>query len=176
MRLAIGGLAGSGTSTLASLLSERLEVPVVSSGELFRQMAEQEQLSLSEFGAMCEKDPEVDRKVDERMRRLSEGMEGGIFEARLAAHFAVADLKVWLKAPTDVRAKRVAQREGLDMSDALTLTLAREASEQRRYEQYYGIDINDLAAYDVVLDSHTFDPHQLVEAVVCCIELLSLGG
>ncbi|MHC1570616.1 MAG: (d)CMP kinase [Methermicoccaceae archaeon] len=176
MRLAIGGLPGSGTTTLASLLSERLQVPVVSSGEVFRQIAQERGLSLSELGAMCESNPDVDREVDERMRKASESMESGIFEGRLAAHFAAADLRVWLKAPTSVRAERIAQREGVDVKEALALMLERESSEKKRYEQYYGIDIDDLGAYDVVLDSHVFDPLQLTDVVMCCIEVLSLVG
>lgn len=175
MRLAIGGLPGSGTTTLARLLSERLGIPVVSSGELFREMAKERGLSLSQFGELCERTPEMDREIDERMRSVSLSMENGIFEARLAAHFAVADIKIWLKAPAEVRAMRVARREGIEAERALSVMLEREKSEHTRYMKYYGIDLHDLSPYDVVLDSHTFNPEQLAEIVQCCIAQLSSG-
>ena len=53
--------------------------------------------------------------------------------------------------------RRVAGREGVDVDAALAANRAREASEAARYRAYYGIDIADLRAYDLVLDT-TVEP------------------
>ncbi len=42
MIITIGGLAGSGTTTAAKILSEKLHIPFLSAGEIFRQMAARE--------------------------------------------------------------------------------------------------------------------------------------
>ena len=39
MIITIGGLAGSGTTTAAKVLSEKLNIPFISSGAIFREMA-----------------------------------------------------------------------------------------------------------------------------------------
>lgn len=41
MIITVGGLAGTGTTTTAELLSEKLGIPFVSSGSIFRAMAEE---------------------------------------------------------------------------------------------------------------------------------------
>ena len=42
----------------------------------------------------------------------------------------------------------------------------REASEAARYLAYYGIDVNDTSVYDVILDSTSTPPEELVAAIV----------
>ena len=39
MIITIGGLAGTGTTTLAEKLSEKLDIPYISAGFIFREMA-----------------------------------------------------------------------------------------------------------------------------------------
>ena len=41
MIITVGGLAGTGTTTTAELLSEKLGIPFVSSGSIFRARAEE---------------------------------------------------------------------------------------------------------------------------------------
>ena len=62
------------------------------------------------------------------------------------------------------RARRVAGRDGGSHDDALAANAGREASEAARYLAYYGIDIGDLAVYDLVLDSTASVVADLVEA------------
>ncbi len=42
----------------------------------------------------------------------------------------------------------------------------REAWKGGRYRHYYGIDIDDLSIYDLILDSTTTPPPELVEAIL----------
>ena len=60
MQITVSGLPGSGTTTLSRLLAEYYELELVSSGEIFRRMAKERGMSLSEFGALAEKDPSID--------------------------------------------------------------------------------------------------------------------
>ena len=46
MIITIGGLAGTGTTTVARILSERLGIPCVSAGDVFRQMAAEKNMDL----------------------------------------------------------------------------------------------------------------------------------
>jgi cytidylate kinase len=65
-----------------------------------------------------------------------------------------------------VRADRVAQREGKSREQALQEMLAREASERKRYQEIYGIDLDDLSPYDLILDSSRWPPEAIVETLI----------
>jgi len=48
-------------------------------------------------------------------------------------------------------------------------TRTREESEARRYKMYYNIDINDLSAYDLVVDSGRFDEAGTLAIVMAAV-------
>ena len=49
MIITIGGLAGTGTSTTAELLSEKLGIDYISAGSVFRDMAREKGMSVLEL-------------------------------------------------------------------------------------------------------------------------------
>jgi cytidylate kinase len=75
-------------------------------------------------------------------------------------------VRVWIDCEASVRAARVAVREGLDVEAAAEANRAREGSERARYLAYYGMDIDDRTPYDLVVDSSTATPEELVELIV----------
>ncbi|MDH5201053.1 MAG: AAA family ATPase, partial [Candidatus Bathyarchaeota archaeon] len=64
--IAVSGLHGSGRSTHAKRLAEEFGLRYVSSGTIFRQMAEERGLTLEEMSRLTEEDPEFDKLIDER--------------------------------------------------------------------------------------------------------------
>lgn len=133
-----------------------LKLRWVNSGELFRKIASEKNVSVRELNRLAERGPEVDYLIDDAQRTLAK--EGqGVFEGRLSGHLLPADLKVLLKTDIRARAERIAARESKLVEDALQETRAREESEARRYKMYYNIDIADLSIYDLVVDTGKFD-------------------
>ena len=64
-------------------------------------------------------------------------------------------------------------RRCADIASAEAETAEREACEARRYRQYYGIEIDDLLPYDLVLNSDRFGVEALgtiVEAAIAGLE------
>jgi cytidylate kinase len=175
MRITISGLPGSGTTTVARLLAKELSMEIISAGEMFRALAKDKSLLLEEFSKAAETTDEFDRWIDAKQREEAMKRDHVIVEGRLSG-FVVpeADLKVWLKAPLEVRAKRVAGRENLLYDEALAAMEEREQSELQRYEEYYGINMADLSVYDLVIDSARWREHDIVALLLLAKERLKL--
>jgi cytidylate kinase len=157
MIITISGAPGTGTSTLARSLSTELNLRWVNSGSLFRKIAAEKNISVKDMNRLAEKGPEIDYLIDDAQRALARDGSGGVFEGRLSGHLLSADLRIFLKTDLRTRAERIAKREAKLVEDAMAETRVREESEARRYKMYYNIDINDLFAYDLVVDSGRFD-------------------
>ncbi|MGH9119258.1 MAG: (d)CMP kinase [Acidimicrobiales bacterium] len=168
MLVTISGLPGSGTSTVAQRVAGDLGLTHLDGGTIFRRLAADAGMSLADFGAFAERHPEVDLALDSR---LAERVRQGdvVLESRLGgwiAHNEGLDaVRVWLACAAEVRATRVARRDGLTQEEALEVNRAREASEQTRYLAYYGIDLGDLGLYHLVLDSAATAPEELAATV-----------
>lgn len=163
MIITISGPPGSGTSTLSKMLSAHLNMELISIGDIFRKMAEERCMSLEEFGLLAKCNEDVDRKLDEEQKKIAGEKDNIILEGRLSGFLVDAHLKVWLKAPIEVRAERIAQREGKSVPKAMEETSEREECERERYLKYYNIDIKDLSVYDLVIDSSKWNPEEISE-------------
>lgn len=179
MIVTIGGLPGTGTSTVLLLLADKLNAQAVSAGVVFRQLATEYGLSLSEFGKLAEKDEDIDQLLDTRNKKIAKdsGCLGNpgkhlIIEGRLAGRFANADMKVWLKAPIEVRCKRISSRDEMSDEETLDATKTREACEAHRYMKYYSIDLSDIGYYDLVIDSDMWNQHEICSIIKVALDIL----
>ncbi|MEM3087193.1 MAG: cytidylate kinase family protein [Halobacteria archaeon] len=166
MKVTLGGPPGAGKTTVADLLSKQTGWPLISAGEMFRREAEARGLSLPEFGRRAERDPRLDRAVDRRQAAEAARHRNAIVEGRLAAHFIPkADLRVWITAPLEVRAARVARREGVSVATARRQVRERERCEARRYRRWYNIEMASLEPYQLVLDSSRWGPQAIARVI-----------
>jgi cytidylate kinase len=156
--IAVSGHHGSGRSTHAKKLSEAFGLRYVSSGTVFRQMAEERGMSLEEMSRLTEKDLELDKLIDERAKEETRG-GGVVLDATLSGWMAIdPNIKIFLATPLEARVRRIAEREGFNLEEARRETLIRSESERERFMKYYGIDITDLTVYDVVLNTDLYEP------------------
>ncbi len=170
MIITISGPAGSGKSTLAGILAERLGCTLIKTGEIFRAMAAERGLSVMQFNLLAEDNASIDRELDRRVVESVKGSKDCIVEGRLSCHMLTRagehPFSVYLDAPSDIRAGRVAEREGRDMAAAAGENSRREESEKRRYMDIYGIDLDDVSCYTLTLDSTSSSPDELADAVL----------
>jgi cytidylate kinase len=170
MIIAISGSPGTGTTTLAKLISQKLGWPHIYAGQIFRDMALARNLSLQAFSEYAEQHPEIDRELDKRMIETARFTRDAILEGRLSAwqvrQAGVPAIRVHLRAPEEVRAARVADREKKTVEQAMKENREREASEAKRYIAYYGVNPDDNTLYDLVLDSSKMKPDELADVVL----------
>lgn len=172
MILTIGGLAGTGTTTAAKVLSEKLDIPFLSTGSIFREMAKERGMSVLEFSEFAEKDNNIDIEIDRRQAELAKSSDNLILEGRLSAYFVGADLKLWLITPFDVRAERIADRENKTVDLAKKEIIIREESEALRYKDIHDIDISSMDIYDLVINSGSFSPEQIADIIINTLKVI----
>lgn len=168
--MAISGPAGSGKTTLAGLLSESLGIPLISTGLVFRQMAAERGMDVLQFNLAAEKDHAIDRELDMKIVEEARGMGQCIVESRLACLMlgkgGLEPFCIYVDAAEEIRASRIAERDGMDGHESLQRMRAREESEHRRYMDIYGMDPSDRSAYDLVVDSGSTRPEELLRLVM----------
>lgn len=171
MKVTIGGPPGSGTTTVARLVASCFGYKHIYAGEIFREMAAEKDLTLSEFGVLAEKDEQFDREVDNRIRSLA--VDNTITEGRMSAFIVNnIDIKIWVDAPLDMRVARITQREELFTQQIHEMTVERQKSEIQRYRKIYGVDIYDLSNYDLVINSGKWDSNGVFAIVKSAITSL----
>ncbi|MAG91889.1 cytidylate kinase [Candidatus Woesearchaeota archaeon] len=172
MRITISGKAGSGKSTVAKQLSEKLNLNHYSIGDLMRMMASEKGLSLVEFNKLAEKDKSIDLELDNKLKALGKEKDNFVVDGRLAAFFIPnAEIKVFLETDDEVRAERIMkdQREhekSKDLKEAIDNIRKREESEKKRYQEYYGVDYFDKKLYNLIVDTTNLKPEEVVEKIM----------
>lgn len=172
MKITISGLPGSGTTTVARLLAERLGWKLISAGDVFRRLAIERGMTLEEFSQYAEENPEIDLYIDRMQRELAEKEENVVVEGRLSGWMIKNAFKVWIYADPEIRYKRIAKREGIELSRARVETKRREELEKRRYKKFYSIDLDDISIYDIAINSGRFSPEEIVEIILKAFELV----
>jgi predicted cytidylate kinase len=167
--ITISGLPGTGKTTVAKLLEQRLGLRYIYSGEIFRHLAQKYKMSLEEFGKYCESHREIDEELDQyQLGILRQG--NVIVEGRLSGWLAyrnrIPAVKVLLHADIDIRAGRIVKREQGDVEKRKKEILKREKSEATRYKNYYGVDVSDSSIYDVIIDAGDKTPEQIMESIL----------
>ena len=177
MLLTVSGPAGSGKSTTAAGLAEALDLDHVSGGDIFRDLAAERGYTPVEFNELAEEDEGIDRDLDRRLYEIARDRDGVVLESRLAGWLAPdVDFRLWLDAPVDVRAARIADREAKPVERARAETLRRERSERKRYADYYDIPIDDLSIYDLVVNTARWTAPAVLTILTTAVEGYEQAG
>ncbi len=175
MRITISGKAGSGKSTVAKLLSEKLKLRHYSIGDLMRAMANKKKIPLLELNMLAETDKSIDLELDEKLKELGRAKDDFVVDGRLTAFFIPnADVRVFLETDDKVRAERILKdkrehEKSKDTDDMIRQINKREESEKKRYRQYYGIDYSDKKLYNLVIDTTKLNPDEVVERILAFV-------
>ncbi len=172
MLLTVSGPPGGGKTTTARALADRFDLEHVSGGDIFRMVAKERGLTVVELNEAAEDDPSIDLDLDRRLQSIATERDEVVLESRLAGWLAgnQADFRFWLDAPIEVRSERIADREETDPTTVAAETRTREASEAKRYREYYGIDIGDTSIYDLAITTSRWDQGAVVDIIADAIE------
>jgi cytidylate kinase len=173
--ITINGFLGSGKSTAMKGLAAQFHYDTFSSGEYFRELSAQRGLDLASGNRAAEKDASFDDLVDQRVKEIGESRDHIVIDSRMAWYWIPQSFKVYLKLSSLVAAQRIiAQKSQHRATTEIILTDAaeyaadldeRRASELRRYKQLYDVDPTDESHYDLVIDTTTTSPDEVIRRI-----------
>lgn len=176
MIISLMGAIGSGKSTIAQMLADKLGWPRYYMGGLRREAAKKRGMTLAEYNKLGETDISTDQEVDLYQKRLGETEDDFIIEGRTSWYLIPHSFKIYLDVSQDEGARRVfgslqkknernEDKELKNIDDVKASMAKRVASDRLRYQKYYNIDVHNLQNYDFYLDTTDLTPAQVFQAV-----------
>ena len=166
LKIAISSHSGCGNTTATNNVGATLELDVVN--YTFRDLASDLDLPFETIQQKASKSPIYDFLTDLNLMRASL-RSCVVVGSRLAGWLVDADLRVWLHAPLEARAKRIFQREPdkhAGYESVLYRTLQRDEQNRKRYLEIYGIDINDRSDFDITINTEKLTAEQVSSLIV----------
>lgn len=174
IKIAISGKSGCGNTTVSTLVAEKLGVKLIN--YTFRNIAKEKGLEFKELCRMAETDTSWDKYLDNKQIEMASKGDC-VLGSRLAIWlFNAADLKVYLYASPEVRAKRISNREHEDVAAAIAETAERDKHDRQRYLNLYDID-NDVYDFaDIVIDTEKYNPEEIADLIIKQLEQTKAGA
>lgn len=179
--IAFSGLPGTGSSTAGKLLAQKLGIDFFSVGTYNKSHAEQfsghaveketEKAVVvwkTEQGASREFHISSDEFAREKAKKGNIVIEGKL-AIRLVKGFY--DFSVYIKAPIDIRAKRIAGRDGIRFDEAKQTLMEKEKLETENWIRIYGFDFHEQEnEADLVIDTSDKNPEHIVNIILNKLE------
>ena len=185
--ICIGGMTGSGKSTVAKKLADKYGLDYFSGGDALRTLAREEGYAADvkgwwetadglRFLQQRMRDPTFDKRIDDKMLALAE--QGNIVLDSWTMPWLLKDgFKIWLQASPQVRAKRVVARDVISFEEALAALKEKDAKTRQIYKSLYGFDLGkDLSPFNLVLATDDLDPDEVFHAVCLVTDHLIFGA
>ena len=165
LRIAISGKSGCGNSTVSRLVADKLNLTLIN--YTFKNMAEEMGVEFEELCEMAESDTKYDFLIDKKQVELFKKAPRCVLGSRLAIWLLTdAFATFYLDAAPETRAKRIAEREGKEYSEAFEKTAERDRRDRQRYIKLYKIDINKHDFVDLHIDANSLDQYAIAEKIL----------
>lgn len=168
MIICIAGLAGSGKDVTANVVAQRLGIGRVKFG--LKEVASAMGISLLEVMQRAERDPAIDRELDNRISDAAH--KGDCVLSTWLGPWLIRDasMRVWLQASEEVRARRIVGRDKFTYIDALKHVKERDERNRKRYFALYGISIDDQSAFDLIINTEIYSPEQSAGIIIAALK------
>ena len=169
-KISLAGDLGSGKSTVAKILTERLGMEYYSTGTICRAVAARHNMTVVEMNQYMETHPELDHEIDDGLKALSDDDRPLLIDSRMAWHFVRGTFRVYLTTEIAVSAARIfgagrAEEHFATVEETEQQIRTRRESEKMRYMKFYGVNNKDLLNYDLVLDTTYASPDEIADCL-----------
>lgn len=180
-RISVTGDPGSGKTTFARQVAEQTGYRLITTGNIFRQLAADMGISVTDLNEIAETQAQIDHKVDDYLIALNETRENLVLDSRMAWHFVKDSLKIRLTVDLDVAVERIFKdnselRENFtDLETGRVEVQKRRDSEIARYKALYNVDISDESNFDLVINTSNKAPQDITEAFQIAFDAYKAG-
>lgn len=174
--ITIAGRPGSGKSTASKGVAAELGFQHFSSGDLFRAIGKERGIDVTQTNLAAEKDKDIDRLVDQRLRDIGATEDQIVIDSRMAWHWMPNSFKIYLDLDLETAARRILQNiepariESEHIPDdpaAYAAALQNRLDlEVRRYKALYDVNPYDHANYDLVVDTAANGPEEVLAEIL----------
>ena len=125
-----------------------------------------------DFCRWAETDYDIDRELDRRQVEMAMAVPDCVLGSRLAIWMLRdADLKVYLTASAETRARRILRREGGTFEQRYKQTVERDSHDTARYMKIYGIDNTSAEqTADIVIATDDRTPEEIVSIIADAVK------
>jgi len=178
MIITITGEPGAGKSTIGKRLAKRLNYEYYYIGQIRRDAAKKNGMTLAEYNKYGETHPETDIEVDNYQKKLGEEKDNFVIEGRTSWFLIPQSIKLFLKVNFKKGAQRIFKelqeydnRNNEDnklktIQDVLRSNQKREISDKYRYKKYYNKDCSDENNFDFIVDTTNLTRDEVFEKVL----------
>lgn len=174
--IVISGWPAVGKTTIAGKLSEEFGLSMYNGGDILKMLAagkgystdRQDWWDTEEAKRFMQKrksDQSFDKKVDKKLAVILK--KGGAVITSYTLPWLVNDnhvIKFWLRGSQETRARRMANRDEIQISNARKIIKLRDEENRKIYHNLYGFHFgDDLTVFDYVLNTDKLTLASLIE-------------
>ena len=149
MIITISGKPGSGKTTAAKQVAQKLGYKHFSMGDLRGRIAQKHGMTIDELNEVGKKEFWTDKEADDELVKLGKEEDNLVMDSWIAYHFIPDSAKIFLEVDLKVGAERIFKDPRPDEAKKKTIKEVEEmlkkriANSKARYKKYYDIDYLD---------------------------------
>ena len=170
----VSGPPAIGKTTVAKGLAREFNLTHLSGGDILKEIASEQGFSSTvddwwdteegmEFLDQRKKNPEFDKKVDEKLKTLFQN--GDVVITSYTLPWMVnGGIKIWLAGAVENSAKRMQNRDNLTEHDALNVVQKRFSENKIIYKDLYDFEFGeDLSVFDRIIETDGLNAQQVLD-------------
>jgi len=172
--IAISGLPGSGSTTIAKEIAKRFNLDYYSPGEVFKGYSKKNQSEAAlEVWNLFGKEKKFHEKNFD-IKQIEKAKKGNVVICGKLSIFmlkGMADYKIWIESDLKTRAERTAERDGIPFEKAFEQIKEREKIEMESWKKIYGIDYTEQKKdADLVVENSRLAVDESVNRILAFIK------
>ncbi len=171
--IVISGQSTCGSTTTGRLLAKKLGVDFFSLGQKYKEIAKEQTKSketeaVAKFFSTKEGAKKSLHQVLDNMQIDLAKKGNVVIDSKLGIRMIKhADLKVYLKAPQEIRIRRVAKRDSISLDEAREILKKKDELEEENFYKLYGFHPSDQEKEaDLVIDTSNKSSEEIVNIIM----------
>jgi cytidylate kinase len=170
----ISGPPAIGKTTIAKGLAKEFGLTYLGGGDILKDLAKEQGFQTGgddwwdtpdgmKFLNQRSKNPEFDKKVDEKLKELF--LKGGVVITSYTLPWLVEDgIKIWLDGSLKNSALRRKKRDNMAEKKAMEIVKTRYEKNKKLYKKLYNFNFGkDLSVFDKIIDTDELDAKKVLE-------------